>query len=93
MSNSMIPAQWARSAAGGCAERGEGAAPVHGVRAAGAGGMRIAVFARFVVETVARSDFGRAWMLMAAGAERCAFLPPSRGANPMCVLKNTTNLL
>ncbi len=32
-------------------------------------------------------------MLMAAGAERCAFLPPSRGANPMCVLKNTTNLL
>lgn len=67
MSNSMIPAQWARNAAGGCAERGEGAAPVHGVRAAGAGGMRIAVFARFVVETVARSDFGRAWTLMTGG--------------------------
>lgn len=83
--------QWARSAAGGRAEREKAQ------RRCGAwenaGGMRIAVFARFVVETVARSDFGRAWMLMAAGAERYAFLPPSRGANPMCALENTTNLL
>lgn len=58
-----------------------------------AGGMRIAVFARFVVETVARSDFGRAWTLMTAGAERRAFLPPSRGANRMFAPENTTNLL
>jgi hypothetical protein len=55
--------------------------------------MRIAVFARFVVETVARSDFGRAWTLMTAGAERRAFLPPSRGANRMFAPENTTNLL
>ncbi len=69
----------------------EGTAAVHGARE-NVGAVRIAVFARFVVETVARPDFGhaRAWMTEATGHP--AFPPLSRGPNPMFAPENTTNM-